>query len=47
MGSGTIQNVLVIGQLEEVLISSRRVLVPRLCGVFERHPHRKQTNQGY
>ena len=46
MGVGTTQEVLAICQSEEVSVSSERGLVPRLCDVFERHPHGGQKNRG-
>ena len=46
MGSGTTQKVLAIRQPEEVLISSRRGSVPRLCGVLKRHPYGGRKNRG-
>ena len=39
MSSGTIQEVLAVCQPEEVSILLRKKLVPRLCGVLERHSH--------
>ena len=46
VGFGTTQTILAIRQPEEMLISLGRGLVPWLCGVFERHPHERQKNQG-
>ena len=46
MGAGAAQEVLAICQPEEMLISSGRGSIPRLCGVFERHPHGGRKNRG-
>ena len=45
MGAGATQKVLTVCQPEEVSISSKRGLVPWLCGILERHLHKKQKNQ--
>ena len=39
------QEVFAICQSEEVLISSKRGLIPWLCDVLKRHLHKKQKNQ--
>ena len=46
MSSEITQKVFAIRQPEVVSILSRRGLVPRLCGILERHPHGGQTNRG-
>ena len=38
VGAGATQEVLTICQTEEMLILSRRGLVPQLYGVLKRHP---------
>ena len=46
MSTRVIQEVLAVCQSEEVLVSSGKGSVPRLCGVLKRHLHRGQKNRG-
>ena len=46
VGFRTTQEVFTVYQPEKILISSGRGSVPRLCGIFKRHPYGRQKNRG-